>query len=329
VPAAILARFDLRAPDFGTPTNDVYGAFLDMAAFAEAHDFTAIALSEHHMSDDGFLPSPLVAAAAVAGRTSRIPITVAAILLPLHDPVQLAEDIAVLDHVSRGRVSYVVGIGYRPAEYDLFGVDFHRRGKIVEEQIDVLRRAWAGERFTYDGRDVSVRPLPYSQPHPMLFYGGATVAAARRAARLDLPFFPQLGDPALGDAYQQERARLGLEPGFSVLPGDGPLNTFVSEDPDATWERLAEHLLHDARTYAQWQLDAGLTSVALETATTLAELRAGGVYTVVTPEECVEIARSRGTLSLHPLCGGAPPEIGWETLELVAKRVMPALADAD
>jgi alkanesulfonate monooxygenase SsuD/methylene tetrahydromethanopterin reductase-like flavin-dependent oxidoreductase (luciferase family) len=326
VPAVAIARFDLRAPAFGTPTGELYSTFLDMAAFADAHDFTAIALSEHHDSDDGFLPSPLVAAAAVAGRTSRIAITVAAVLLPLHDPVQLAEDIVVLDHLSRGRVSYVIGIGYRPSEYRLFGVDFGRRGTIVEEQIAVLRRAWAGERFQFDGREVSVRPLPFSSPHPPIFYGGATAAAARRAARLDLPFFPQLGDQALADTYQQERARLGLEPGFTVLPGEGPLNVFVSEDPGTTWERLGEHLLHDARVYAQWQLDAGLTSVALDTAETVDELRAGGVYTVVTPDEAIEIARARGTLSLHPLCGGAPPEIGWETLELVAKRVLPALA---
>jgi alkanesulfonate monooxygenase SsuD/methylene tetrahydromethanopterin reductase-like flavin-dependent oxidoreductase (luciferase family) len=321
-----MARFDLRAPAFGTPTSDIYSAFLDMAVFAEAHDFTAIALSEHHDSDDGFLPSPLVAAAAVAGRTSKIPITIAAVLLPLHDPVQLAEDIVVLDHLSRGRVSYVVGIGYRPSEYDLFGVDFRRRGTIVEEQIDVMRRAWAGERFEYDGRTVSVRPLPFSSPHPPLFYGGATPAAARRAARLDLPFFPQLGDPALAEAYQAQRAKLGLEPGFTVMPDDGPLNIFVSEHPDATWERLAEHLLHDARAYAQWQIDAGLTSVALDTATTLDELRRGGVYTVLSPDEAIDLGRTRGMLSLHPLCGGAPPEIGWETLELVAKRVQPALA---
>jgi alkanesulfonate monooxygenase SsuD/methylene tetrahydromethanopterin reductase-like flavin-dependent oxidoreductase (luciferase family) len=110
--ATCIVRFDLRSPTFGAPTHELYGAFLEMAAFAEQHDFTAVVVSEHHACDDGYLPSPLVAAAAAAARTSRIAINVAALLLPLYDPVKLAEDMAVLDHISQGRVSYVVGIGY-------------------------------------------------------------------------------------------------------------------------------------------------------------------------------------------------------------------------
>ena len=100
-----------------------------MAAFAETHGFAAVVVSEHHATDDGYLPSPLVLAAAIAGRTSTIPISVAALLVPLYDPVRLAEDIAVLDHVSRGRVSYIVGIGYRPEEYEMLGLDFAARGR--------------------------------------------------------------------------------------------------------------------------------------------------------------------------------------------------------
>ena len=102
-------RFDARSPDFGAPPADLYAAALDMAEFAEANGFTAVVVSEHHASDDGYLPSPIVLAAAIAGRTSTIPVSVAALLVPLYDPVRLAEDIAVLDHVSRGRVSYIAG----------------------------------------------------------------------------------------------------------------------------------------------------------------------------------------------------------------------------
>jgi alkanesulfonate monooxygenase SsuD/methylene tetrahydromethanopterin reductase-like flavin-dependent oxidoreductase (luciferase family) len=321
-----LVRFDLRSPDFGAPTHDLYAAALDMSTFAEAHGFAAVVVSEHHASDDGYLPSPLLLASAIAARTSRIPINVAALLAPLHDTVKLAEDMAVLDHISRGRVSYVIGIGYRPAEYAAFGRDFTVRGRRVEAQIHGLRRAWTGEPFEHEGRTVTVRPKPYSNPHPALFYGGATVAAARRAARLDLPFFPQLDSTRIVEAYQEERARLGLAPGFTVVPGKGPLNVFVSEDPDSTWARIGEHLLHDARSYAQWQLDAGLESVALDTAATVDELRRGSVYAVRTPDECIEHLRAGHSLALHPLCGGLSPEIGWETLELVAAKVLPAVA---
>jgi hypothetical protein len=157
----------------------------------------------------------------------------------------------------------------------------------------------------------------------LLCYGGGSRAAARRAARLDMPFFPQLRSQGLIDEYEQERERLGLAPGFVISPGTGPLNVFVSEDPDRTWSQIGDHLLHDARSYAQWQVDAGLDSVALDTATTVDELRQNDVYKVVTPDDCVGLIREHGSLALHPLCGGIPPEIAWESLELVAGKVQP------
>jgi alkanesulfonate monooxygenase SsuD/methylene tetrahydromethanopterin reductase-like flavin-dependent oxidoreductase (luciferase family) len=319
-------RFDMRAPAFGAPVADLYAAALDMAAWSEDNGFTAVAVSEHHATGDGYLPSPIVLASAIAARTKQIAISVAALLVPLYDPVKLAEDIAVLDHISRGRVSYVSGIGYRPAEYESLGREFGSRGRDIETAISVLRQAWTGEPFEHEGRVVQVLPRPYSQPHPLLCYGGGTRAAARRAARLDLPFFPQLRSQRLTDEYEQERERLGLAPGFVISPGTGPLNVFVSEDPERTWSRIGEHLLHDARSYAQWQVDAGLDSVALDTATTVEELRRNNVYTVVTPDDCVALVREHGSLALHPLCGGIPPERAWESLELVAAKVQPQLA---
>ncbi len=319
-------RFDVRAPGFGAAHADLYAATLDMAAYAEEHGFAAVVVSEHHATDDGYLPSPLVLAAAIAGRTATIPISVAALLVPLYDPVRLAEDIAVLDHVSRGRVSYIVGIGYRPEEYAMLGLDFGARGRTVESHVTLMQRLWAGEPVEHDGRTISVRPTPFSEPHPMLFYGGGSSAAARRAARLDLPFFPQSSDPRIVETYQAERTRLGLPEGMVIAPGEGPLNVFVSDDPDATWARIGEHLLHDARSYAQWQVDAGLVSVALDESDSVAALRAGSVYAVLTPDECIDLVRRRGSLALHPLCGGIPPEIAWESLELITSRVQPALA---
>lgn len=325
--STLVMRFDLRSPAFGTPTVELYAAALDMAVFAEEHQFAAVVVSEHHASDDGYLPSPIVLASAIAARTSRIAVNVAALIVPLYDTVRLAEDLAVLDHVSRGRVSYVVGVGYRPVEYEALGRDFAQRSKVVVEQIALMRRAWTGEPFEHEGRRIHVRPVPYTQPHPVLFYGGGSLGAARRAARLDLPFFPQLRDQRLRQAYQDERARLGLAPGLVISPASAPLNVFVSEDPDATWARIGKHLLHDARSYAQWHAEAGLESDALERADSIDALRRGSVYAVLTPDECVDLVRRRRAMSVHPLCGGLPPEIGWETLNLIATKVQPALDD--
>src|SRR5205809_2550584 len=95
------ARYDLRRPAFAsTPRDELYRAALEQAAYCDAHGFDTLALSEHHGVDDGYLPSPLVVAAAFAMRTSRIPIVIAALLAPLYDPLRLAEDTAVLDHLS-------------------------------------------------------------------------------------------------------------------------------------------------------------------------------------------------------------------------------------
>jgi len=326
--ATLVMRFDFRSPTFGRPMADLYAAALDMAVFAEQHSFHTVFVSEHHMSEDGYLPSPLVMAAAIAARTSRINVTVSALLVPLYDPIRLAEDLAVLDHLSRGRVSHVVAIGYRPLEYAALGRNFARRGRTLEEHIALMRRAWTGEPFEHEGRRILVRPVPYTLPHPVLFCGGSSIAAARRAARLDLPFYPQRRDKAVRDAYHDERTRLGLPRGQVIPPPTPPLYVFVSEDPEATWARIGEHLLHDARGYAAWHLEAGLDSAALEPGDSVAALRRGSVYAVLTPEECVALLLKRPVLSVHPLCGGLPPEVGWETLHLIATKVQPALTEA-
>src|SRR4051812_4841992 len=186
-----MMRFDMRAPDGGAATDELYAAALDMAAWGEEHGAVAAVLSEHHASDDGYLPSPIVLAAAIAARTTTLPISVAALLVPLHDPIRLAEDMAVVDVMTRGRVSYVAGLGYRPEEYAMFGQSLGARGRRMEESLGVLRQAWTGDEFTYEGRTVRVTPRPYTPGGPPLLYGGGTAAAARRAARFGLPFLAQ------------------------------------------------------------------------------------------------------------------------------------------
>src|SRR5687767_8530499 len=117
-----LLRFDMRSPAGGAATADLYRTALEMAEWGEDHGCVATMVSEHHASPDGYLPSPLVLASAIAARTTRTPIIVGALLLNFYDPIKLAEDMVVLDLVSGGRVSYVIGLGYRPEEYAMFGI---------------------------------------------------------------------------------------------------------------------------------------------------------------------------------------------------------------
>src|SRR6266566_4522150 len=145
-------RFDMRAPQPGVPAADLYVAAIEMCQWAETRGCVAVILCEHHGAVDGYLPSPLVLASAVAARTERVAISLAATLLPFYDPVRLAEDMNVLDIISKGRVSYVLGLGYRPEEFEQFGVDIRQRGRIADEKLQLLLELRKGEPVVHDGR---------------------------------------------------------------------------------------------------------------------------------------------------------------------------------
>jgi alkanesulfonate monooxygenase SsuD/methylene tetrahydromethanopterin reductase-like flavin-dependent oxidoreductase (luciferase family) len=325
-PVRLSLRYDLRAPAWGEPAATLYAAALEQCAWAEQHGFGLVTLSEHHTADDGYCPSPLVVAAAVTGRTRSLRVLVAALLLPLYDPIRLAEDLAVLDLVSGGRVDIVIGAGYRPEELAMFGHDLADRVPLVEEGIAVLRAAWSGQPFEYRGRTIVVTPRPARAGGPALLLAGATPGAARRAARLADGFAPV--DTSLWQHYAAACAELGRDPG-PPPPPTGPLFVHVADDPDAAWARIAPHALHETNSYGAWL--TGAEGIARYTPTDDADaLRASGQYAVVTPDECVEMARASGTLGLHPLMGGLPPDLAWESLELVASAVIPRLqAPAD
>ena len=326
---SLLTALRLNMTNIADPAahhGDRYRAALEMAEYADAHGFTAVSGEEHHLAATGWLPSPLILAAAIAARTSTIPVMVAALLVPLHDPVRLAEDMAVLDVVSRGRVSHIAGLGYRPEEYAMFGQSLAERGRRMDECLAVLQQAWTGDEFEYAGRTVRVTPRPVTPGGPPLMYGGGSRAAARRAARFGLGFFAQTWAPGLEQAYYDECARLGREPGLCFVPGaDTATSIFVAEDVDRAWDQIGPFMLHDARMYASWLGDAAAASKS--NALTIDALRAeGGAYRILTPAEAVEHVRTKGMLALHPLCGGCPPELAWETLHLVAEQVLPALS---
>lgn len=322
-----VVRYDFRTPGADPATRqEHYARALEQATYVDGAGFDALMLSEHHASADGYLPSPIPVAAAVSAVTTRIPITISALLVNFYEPLRLAEDLAVLDHLSKGRISYTIGLGYRREEYALFDRPWATRGADLEARIRVLLAAWTGEPFEHEGRTVRVLPTPYSQPHPFLFYGGGTLAAARRAGRLGLHFQPQHGDPALQEAYNAACREAGREPGFTLLAPKGPANVFCADDPDAFWASYGHHLLADAVAYQEWHGDAA--SYVIDRSRTVAEMREAGVYVVLTPDELVERCRS-GEIRLvtcHPGCGGLPPEPSWASLRLMVERVLPALS---
>ncbi len=298
--AIVLLRFDLRRAPFSPVSHDaLYTAALELAAHADEQGYTAIALSEHHALDDGFLPSPLILAAALAGRTRRIRIQIAALLAPLYDPVKLAEDLLVLDHASRGRVSTTLGMGYRPEEYASLGRDFAARGRLLDECLELLLRAFTGESF-----DLAGAPGARGRRRPSRARTRPSASAGRaRRGRggpraSGCPTSPRATTPRWWRSTRRSVARLGRRP-LLLPPGSGEM-IWVARDPERAFRELAPYLLYEATSYASWQ-PLGQQSTVLSRAKTAEELWAEGKYRVLTPEACVERARREGPLSTFVL----------------------------
>jgi alkanesulfonate monooxygenase SsuD/methylene tetrahydromethanopterin reductase-like flavin-dependent oxidoreductase (luciferase family) len=325
----LIMRFDMRAPAMSPATPaDLYPAALSMAEWGEANGCAQIVLSEHHGSEDGYLPAPLLLAAAIAGRTRKLPIQIAALIVPLHDPVELAEQMAVLDLASGGRVSYVLAVGYHEPEFAMLGRRFAGRGRQMEKSIEVMRKAWSGAAFEYEGRPVQVTPLPHTPGGPGLLMGGNSAIIARRAARLGLGIIAQGANPALEEIYRAECEKLGTPPGLCINPPAGTVTAaFVAEDPDRAWAEIGPYLLHDASMYARW-MGPEKAKLARQLADTPEELRGlEGPYRIFTPDEAVAHMRTSGLLVTQPLCGGIPPDLAWRSLELLERDVLPRLRE--
>lgn len=318
-------RFDMRAPGGPATMPALYDAAVDMAVWAEDRGGVACVISEHHASPDGYLPSPLLLATAMAARTTRMPFTIAAGLLCFYDPIRLAEDMTILDVLSHGRVSYVMALGYRPEEFALYGVAWEERGRVAEEKLGALLAALRGEVVEYGGRRGRIMPAPVRPIR--ISWGGGTPAAARRAARHGLDLFAEGGGPDLQRVYEEEARRHGREPGLCMVPSPGtPTTVFVADDVDRAWQELGPHMLHDIAMYGEWNAKAGKQGIAsLSAARTVEELRdEQGSYRVYSVAEAVGIVKGGGLLSLQPLCGGLPPDVAWKYLEVVTDEVMPA-----
>lgn len=317
-------RFDFRNPEFaGTTMADRYAAALDIAEWADRLGCTRITVSEHHGSPDGYLPSPIPMLTAMAARTTNVRFLIAALIAPFHDPLRLAEDMIVLDILSRGRADLIVAGGYVHEEFEMFDVPMNERGRRVTEVVNTLKAAFRGEPFEYRGRTVHVTPAPFRPGGPAVLLGGSSEPAARRAARIADGFIPSL--PDIWDFYRDEVRKLGRpDPGACPI---GP-NQIVAlaEDPDKGWDEMAPFFLHETNAYGAL-LGPDDVASPFHGAADTDELRVTGQYRVVTPEQLVAemTVAAAPFVQLHPLCGGLPPELAWLSLHLFEHAVLPAL----
>jgi alkanesulfonate monooxygenase SsuD/methylene tetrahydromethanopterin reductase-like flavin-dependent oxidoreductase (luciferase family) len=230
--------FDLRNPQrWERPWPELYGRTIELVERAEQLGAGSVWFTEHHRFADGYLPQPLTFAAAVAARTSRVRIGTAVLLAALRNPVLIAEEAAVVDQLSGGRLELGFGAGYVRREYDLYGVDIARRYGLTDAAVVEVRRLFD---------DGVVTPPPAQRPVP-LWLGYQGPQGARRAGRLGVGLLSL--DPALLEPYHAGLAEGGHDP--AVARTGGMLDIVVSDDPEPAFARILPHLLHQANTYAE------------------------------------------------------------------------------
>ncbi len=319
--------FDMRAPDWGAPRAELYKAAIEMAAFADSIGISSINLMEHHGSEDGYLPQPITLASAMAAVTTNIQFSIGALILPLHDPVMVAEQIAILDLISGGRCRVIFGAGYVPSEFAMFQTSTKDRAKRLDAGIEIILRALRGERFEFQGRPVFIRPLPTRDPADIIMAGGAVPASARRAVRFDIGLGPMNAETA--DLYVEECKRAGQKPRMFFRPVPGmPLGVHLCEDPEQGWQAIERHAVHVITEYAKWAEQEGDASNSpFRGLSDPAALKQAGLFAAWTPEMLLEKLPhlpDHGGISLQPLLGGLAPEEGWKSLKLAA-QVMPEM----
>lgn len=336
-----LGQFTLQIPPWDDRDHvRLYADTLELAKLAERVGFDSFWLAEHHGASDGYNPALLPFLSAVVATTERMEVGTGVLLAPLHDPIRVAEEAAVVDNISGGRLNLGMGLGWVPEEYRMFGVPMKGRGRRLEEFVEVLRLAWSGEPFTYEGRvyrydDVLVRPKP-ARPIP-IWLGGGTPLALERAARLGDGHFPtSTGAPADGMARAKEmvalRKRLGVEGPyrFGMFVPIG-----VGSDPDDGWKTIRDGLLHTRGSYALWgQGKRDVSSARDEAAQWEDAIRSTTICG--TPEQILDVLRPMKAeldgLGLHEYfisailaTPGTPHTRAVEAVEAYASTIIPAL----
>jgi probable F420-dependent oxidoreductase len=265
--------FSCQDPE-GSPIGHpaVYESALACAVAAEEQGYDWINVTEHHVAADGYLPALFVLLAAMAARTERIRLSTGMLILTLHSPLRIAEEAAVLDIISGGRLTLGVAAGYREVEFQAMQVDYRTRGKRFVESLELLRLAWTGEPFTFEGEifsfpELVVRPVPLQRPGIPLWLGGTTEVALRRAVRHGAPVFPGATDEIAMVAQRMasyDRLREELDPpAHPAAPRELvlPRLAVVADTTEEARRRALPGIRAMLQTYQSWGLPIDFTAM--------------------------------------------------------------------
>ncbi|MCX2982842.1 LLM class flavin-dependent oxidoreductase [Halieaceae bacterium IMCC14734] len=322
--------YDFRNPaQWHQPFDSFYPERLAQISDAENLGFDSCWLTEHHFCEDGYTPSPLVLSSAILARTQQMRVGTNLMLLPLHDPVRIAEDVATLSLISGGRFDLGVGIGYRQLEFDHFQRKLSHRPSLVEEGIEILRRSWTGKPVNFSGKrfevgDLAVTPAPVQVPK--IYLGGMVEPAIQRAARVADGF---LSTGGIGmDVYNEAL----LQNGKSIQDGDIIMGCWaiIAEDPEAEADKIGDHVLYHINEYIKWGAFGPPDQTPLfENAAAAIE---GGLYELWDADTAV--SRLNEMMETYPNIRdihfwaqfpGEPAESGSQRMRYIAEKVLPRL----
>ncbi len=318
--------YHMRNPEpWKVPNEQLYRDTIDQIEWAEGLGYGSVWFTEHFFCDDGYTPSALILAGAVGQRTKQMRIGTNLMLLPLHDPLRLAGDVATMSILTGGRFDLGVGLGYRAEEFAAFGRKLSHRPSLMEEAVAILRQAWSGEPIEFEGKRFSVpaglRVTPVPATPPRILMGGMSEPAIKRAARLGDGFLATGGIGS--DIYLQACAEAGTTP--SIYAGHWGI---VDEDPERVAAEVGPHALYEVNEYIKWgafgppdqvppfpdaaaALEHGLYQV-MDPATAVTELTS-------MLQACPEIV----DVHFWARFPGEPVAAGARRIELLAKDVLP------
>ncbi len=324
--------YDFRNPEpWAIPFETLYEQALDQIVDSERLGFDSVWITEHHFCDDGYTPSPLVIAAAIGARTKRLRIGTNLMILPLHNPVRIAEDCATLSLLTKGRFDLGVGIGYKEAEFAEFGRQLNHRPSLMEEAITIIRKSWAGEALNFSGKrfshgDIRVTPTPAPNHAPRIFLGGLSEPAIDRAARIADGF---LSTGGIGqDLYVAALQKNGKAAEDGVIcAGHWAI---ISDDPEREAAHVGPYVLNQTNQYITWGAFGPPDKVPLFPDADSAI--ANGLYELWDADMAVE--KLTAMLRAYPQIKdvhfwaqfpGEPVASGQKRIEYIARTVLPRL----
>jgi len=274
----------------GMTNAAMYAALMEQVVWLDGIGLDLVWFTEHHFLDDGYLPSWIPVASAMAARTKHARFSCDVCLLPFNHPIRLAEDLAVLDTLSNGRVELGVGMGYAPHEFKGFGLPVSRRVSLTDEGIAVLKLAFTGEKFSfrgkrYDFQDVTIRPGYVQAGGPPLWVAAMSEAGAQRCARADANLLPQGPRSTALDPWRAELTATGRDPDKYRV---GIIRScLVTDDPDRDWPAVRQAERYRMSTYARFQQDLGSGAGAGGVRGNTEEARIPQAWVVGNVEHCV------------------------------------------